>query len=264
MKISEYTEEKLETFKQYIVPAVEASARAIENAQMKPWRRVPSTLYLFDCGCADGADSTRLLVNAAGSVTHRFPIDYRLYGFEKQRQRAKDAQERYANNPHVTIYLGDVEQQLAAVLAAVPPQAFGLAVIDLWNVPSWALQEQLGERCQTVDHLVLCCAGGYKRHPSLGTNWQQSRIPRANIHRANKKFALIGKPWGPSQHVVMYFTNYEKLAVERKSVGMVALTSKVGRQRWDDIHTVNQPGVRQNELHQQRTARALQLGLGLE
>ncbi len=264
MKISPYTEEKLATFKRYIVPAVEASARAIENARSKPWRRIPDTLYLFDIGCADGADSTALLVSAARSVASRFPISYRLYGFEKQRQRAKEAQDRYADDPNVTIHLGDVEQELASVLASVPSQAFGLAVIDLWNVPSWSVQEQLGKRCQTVDHLVLCCAGGYKRHPDRDPSWQQARIPRANVHRANKKFALIGKPWGPSQHVVMYFTNYEKLAVERKAVGMVALASKVGQKRWEELHTVNQPGLRQNELQQQRTARALQIGLGLE
>lgn len=88
MKISPYTEEKLETFNQFIVPAVEASARAIENAQAQQWRRVPEILYLFAIGTADGADSTALLINAARNVAGRFPISYRLYGFEKQRQRA--------------------------------------------------------------------------------------------------------------------------------------------------------------------------------
>ncbi len=262
MKISVYTEEKLETFNQFIVPAVEASARAIENARANQWRRVPPTLYLFDIGCADGADSTKLLVNAARSVASRFPISYRLFGFEKQRKRAQDAQQRYIDDPHVTIYPGDVQQELASVLVTIPPQAFGLAVIDLWNVPSWSIQEQLSKRCRTVDHLVLCCGGGYKRHPTRDANWHQERIPSANIHRANKQFALIGKPWGPSQHVVMYFTNYKQLAMERK--GMVELSSPVGQQRWEALHTVNQPGVRQQELQQKRMARTLQMGLDLD
>lgn len=263
MKISEYTQDKLEAFNQFIVPAVEASARAIENARAHFWRRVPPTLYLFDIGCADGADSTQLLVNAARSVASRFPtISYRLFGFEKHRQRAQEAQKRYEEDPNVTIYWGDVERELALVLNTISPQAFGLAVIDLWNVPSWSIQEQLSRRCRTVDHLVLCCAGGYKRHPSRDVDWHQQRIPRANIHRVDKKFALIGKPWGPSQHVVMYFTNYKQLAMERKE--MVSLSSPVGQKRWEALHTVNQPGVRQHELQQKRMADNLQMSFDLE
>lgn len=264
MIISSHTQDKLEIFNQFIVPAVEASARAIENARAKPWRRVPDTLYLFDCGCADGAGSTKLLVDAARSVTKRFPINYRIYGFEKQRQRAKAAQERYADDPNVTIYPGDIEQKLATVLSAIPQRSYGIAVIDLWNVPSWSIQEQLGKHCQMIDHVVLCCAGGYKRHPARDVSWQQTRIPRDNLDRVNKKHALIGKPWGPSQHVVMYFTNYDKLARERISVGMKLLTSDVGQQRWEELHNIYQPGVRQHELQQERTARKLQMGLGLE
>ncbi len=262
MKISEYTEEKLETFNRFIVPAVEASARAIDNARADFWRRVPPTLNLFDIGCADGADSTKLLVNAARSVASRFPINYRLFGFEKHQQRAQAAQKRYEDDPNVTIYQGDVEQELASVLATIPPQAYGLAVIDLWNVPPWSIQEQLSKRCRTIDHLVLCCAGGYKRHPSRGVNWHQERIPRENLHRVNKQFALIGKPWGPSQYVVMYFTNYKQLAMDRKE--MVALSSPVGQKRWEALHTVNQPGVRQHELQQKRMAQSLQMGLDFE
>lgn len=150
---------------------------------------------------------------------------------------------------------------MASVLARVPPKAYGLAVIDLWDCPPWSIQEQLGVRCATIDHLVLCCAGGYKRHPDRDASWHQTRVPRNNVHRVKKQFALIGRPWGPSQYVVMYFTNYDLLASERKSLSMVPLNSEAGQRRWEELHIVNEPGARRKELEQRRVARELQLGL---
>jgi hypothetical protein len=261
MEISPYTPGKLKIFDRLIKSAVHASARAVMNAQTQPRRRVPKTIYLFDIGSADGEGSTALLTKAAREAVARFPIDYRLFGFEKDRELAIVAQKLYADDSRVTICQGDVERTLDSILRQIPPAAYGIAVIDVWECPPWSIQEQLSARCRTIDHLVLCCAGGYKRHPSQDASWQQARIPRENLKRVNKEFTLIGKPWGPSQHVEMYFTNYEALARRRTSLGMVPLDSDVGQQRWEMLHTIQQPGVRRHEREQRNLARKLQMDI---